>query len=53
MRSPAEIGDGDREAVGAGSGDLDRELGMGQQRSHRQSGGNEQGIEFHGPIITV
>jgi len=43
-----EIGDGDRQAVGAGTGNLHRELGIGKERRGCQTGGDEQRVEFHG-----
>ena len=45
--SPHDNSAGDGKPVGAGAGDLHRELGICQQWRHGQAGGNEQGIEFH------
>ena len=46
-----EVGDGDRNAVGTGAGDLDSELGAARQRRQQQRG-HEHGTEFHREIIT-
>jgi hypothetical protein len=58
MRSPAKSAMATGNAVGAGAGDLDRELGAGGEGANdkaatARNGGNEQGIEFHRPRIII